>query len=572
MAGVSQTSRGLLRQELFMGLVSSVAALTAKVGLVNAGAPTASHFETQRYGRGEVGEFVLVEGQLILVLARLIEVSLPEGERKTLASGFPTKDTYDVIGVLQLLGTVRWDTLKVTAGVSTYPRIGDRVYAAPHEFVSQIPALQESESTSQPPITLNIGAVRGAGSAVVAVRPEKLLGRHCAVLGATGGGKSWTVSRMLEEIVRHNSKVLLLDATSEYRTLTRDTIHAHLGDPIHVAEGSRACGLPAHGFQESDFIALFEPANKVQGPKLREAIRSLRLVAIIPGLATDGLLKKQGVAKAQISAAMGQHADAIENPTTPFNVSLLAKQLHAECVWPDDNGDMKKWGKQNGNDWTFCLPLATRIEAVIRSPALAPVFRPPALEFLEVFVQFLASTEAKLLRVCLGGVSYEYRAREFIVNALGRAVLAHARAAAFRTKPLLVVLDEAHNFLGRAIGYEEGQVHLDAFELIAREGRKYGLNICLATQRPRDLTEDVLSQIGTLVVHRLTNDKDREVVERACGEIDRSASAFLAGLKAGEAAIIGVDFPIPLTVQVLPPTNPPASDGPNYQKAWQAQL
>jgi DNA helicase HerA-like ATPase len=132
----------------------------------------------------------------------------------------------------------------------------------------------------------------------------------------------------------------------------------------------------------------------------------------------------------------------------------------------------------------------------------------------------------------------------------------------------LVFVDEAHNFLGRSLGTEEGGVRLDAFEIIAREGRKYGLNLCLATQRPRDVTEGVLSQIGTLIVHRLTNDRDREIVERACGEIDRSASAFLSSLRAGEAAIIGVDFPIPLTVQVSRPATPPTSDGPDYQRAW----
>jgi len=78
-----------------------------------------------------------------------------------------------------------------------------------------------------------------------------------------------------------------------------------------------------------------------------------------------------------------------------------------------------------------------------------------------------------------------------------------------------------------------------------------------------------LSQIGTLVVHRLTNDRDREVVERACGEIDRSASSFLPNLKPGEAAIIGADFPIPLTIQIFPPEAKPKSDGPDYQKNWQ---
>lgn len=77
------------------------------------------------------------------------------------------------------------------------------------------------------------------------------------------------------------------------------------------------------------------------------------------------------------------------------------------------------------------------------------------------------------------------------------------------------------------------------------KGRKYGLNICLATQRPRDISEGVLSQMGTLIVQRLTNEQDRQVVERACGEIDRAASAFLPNLCPGEAAIIGVDFPIP---------------------------
>ncbi|MGF1635201.1 MAG: ATP-binding protein, partial [Phycisphaerae bacterium] len=136
--------------------------------------------------------------------------------------------------------------------------------------------------------------------------------------------------------------------------------------------------------------------------------------------------------------------------------------------------------------------------------------------------------------------------------------------------PIVVFLDEAHSFLGRHIGSEDAIAKLDAFELIAKEGRKYGLSICLATQRPRDITEGVLSQMGTLIVHRLTNDRDREVVERACGEIDRAAASFLPTLKPGEAAIVGADFPIPLTIQMIPPKTKPKSDGPSYQAKWRA--
>jgi len=131
-----------------------------------------------------------------------------------------------------------------------------------------------------------------------------------------------------------------------------------------------------------------------------------------------------------------------------------------------------------------------------------------------------------------------------------------------------IIVDKAYNFLGRQIGGEDAVARLNAFELIAKEGRKFGLNICLTTQRPRDITEGVLSQMGALVVHRLTNDRDRKVVERACGEIDRSASSFLPNLKPGEVAIIGTVFPIPLTIQIFHPVAQPKSDVPNHQKCW----
>ena len=173
-----------------------------------------------------------------------------------------------------------------------------------------------------------------------------------------------------------------------------------------------------------------------------------------------------------------------------------------------------------------------------------------------------------MLRICLSGVSYEYKAREIVANAVGRHLLNEARNGKFRDLPVVVFVDEAHNFLGKHIGSEETIAKLDAFELIAREGRKYGLNICLASQRPRDITEGVLSQMGVLIVHRLINDRDREVVERACSEIDQAASEFLPNLLPGQAVIIGTGIPIPLTIQIRGPEAKPMSEGPRYQEHW----
>lgn len=76
---------------------------------------------------------------------------------------------------------------------------------------------------------------------------------------------------------------------------------------------------------------------------------------------------------------------------------------------------------------------------------------------------------------------------------------------------------------------------------------------------------------GRAEMHRLTNDRDRAVVEAACGEIDRSASAFLPNLRPGEAVMIGIDSPIPLTMQIDRPVDKPESMGPSFQDQWSVE-
>ncbi|MHB1799211.1 MAG: ATP-binding protein [Vulcanimicrobiaceae bacterium] len=566
--------KGLLRPELFLGVASSITARTVGVNLSEAGRPSGSHFSGGRYGRGEVGEFVLIEGQQSLLLGRIAEVRLLEPERRSIKPDFAGSSDLEALGEIQLLGCVAMDDLTVTAGVDAYPRLGDRIYAAPHRFIALLPQLMEKGTGDSEPVTLNLGAVGVSQESVVAVKPERLFGRHCAILGATGGGKSWTTARIIEECIRYRAKLILIDATGEYRDFAGDGIlHCHLGEPVEKANSSVACSLPPTSFLESDFVALFEPAGKVQGPKLRAAMRSLRLAKLKPTLAPKGYIEKISQPKATVQAAEQESnvSSKLDDPRQPFDVRMLVKQIEHECVWPDAyGGDTSKWGKEDGN-FSHCLSLVARINGVLTSTAFECVFMADTATTLTSKIDEFISGGDKLLRICLSGIAFEFHAREIIANVIGRHLLTQARAGDFQQQPTVVVVDEAHNFLGRHIGTEDYVAKLDAFELIAKEGRKYGLNLCLASQRPRDITEDVLSQMGTLIVHRLTNDRDREVVERACGEIDRAASAFLPNLRPGEAAIIGTDFPIPLTIQIHEPGTKPKSDGPKFQQHWAAK-
>lgn len=568
----SLLQNGILRSALKVGVISSIFAQMARVNLVYAGEVSGAYIDGNRYGKGEVGEILLIEGQQSIVLGRLIEVKLPERERGEISVESQGNRKVDAIGTIQLLGTIDASSFRVDSGIKCYPRLGDRVYSAPLDFISLIPELinRSLSDDGENRIGIVLGNISGGSTSIVTVEPDKLFGRHCAILGATGGGKSWTTAKILEECANYNnSKTIILDATSEYRSFnSEDCYHYHLGSPINKANGSIEFRIPPTDFMESDFIAMFDPSGKVQGPKLKEAIKSLRLVAIDPTIATNGILKKIKQPKTDYRRSMntGNNSKLVDNPSQPFDITKLIPQIVQECCF--DNGD-DSWGNAATQDLSYCSSLLTRIQAVTYASSLKAVFHGDenVAKLGDILEDFLSSNK-RVLRLCLSDVSYEFFAREILANVIGRKLLTLARLEKFREKPLLVIVDEAHNFLGKRVGSEDHSIKLDAFEMIAKEGRKYGLNICLTTQRPRDITEGVLSQIGTLLVHRLTNDRDRDVVERACGEIDKSAASFLPSLKQGEVALVGVDFPIPMTIQIAQPTYPPESDSPGYRNVW----
>ena len=349
--------KGLLRPELFLGVASFITAQSVGVNLTEAGNPSGSHFSGNRYGR------------------------MRDAERRSIQSNFDGLPDLDALGVIQLLGSVAMDDLRVVAGVECYPRLGDRIYAAPHRFIALLPELMEKGGQDDAPVLLVLGHTGKSSDSEVSIKPERLFGRHCAILGATGGGKSWTTARIIEQCVAHRSKLILLDATGEYRDFMGPHVkHLHLGDPVDVAADTAACLLPPTGFVETDFIALFEPSGKVQGPKLRAAIRSLRLAAINPELATEGIISKHNESREKVDAAEADPAIAarLDDPRELFDVKMLTRQIQQECVFPSGGSlkypDFTVWGNPDEASYSFCLSMIVRINAVISSTAYACVF------------------------------------------------------------------------------------------------------------------------------------------------------------------------------------------------------
>ena len=159
---------------------------------------------------------------------------------------------------------------------------------------------------------------------------------------------------------------------------------------------------------------------------------------------------------------------------------------------------------------------------------------------------------------------------ENVTALLGRiifdfAVRSHPRAE----HPLLLVLEEAHRFIPSRQDPNSGSGRsASVFERIAKEGRKFGLSLLLASQRPSELSETVVAQCGTVIAHRLTHEADQSLLRHATALSSRALLDQLPSLAQQHALVTGVSTGVPVAVRVRDVENPPKSDDPNFISTW----
>lgn len=181
--------------------------------------------------------------------------------------------------------------------ISKYHHIGAKVYACSDAQISEYIKEFGKKDDEKNEVYVAIGKL-ASNNALCSVSLNSLFCRYCAVIGATGGGKSWTVAKLIEGTKKYsNSKVILFDATEEYKNL---------------ADKSYVLGIdsnfPYQKLSVFDLFYLLRPKGQSQRPILLEAIRSLKI---------------------QIAE--------IEDNLCNFNINLLAKQIREECVYPRAN-------------------------------------------------------------------------------------------------------------------------------------------------------------------------------------------------------------------------------------------
>lgn len=581
----------LIDGERRVGTITAVTALTAELNLPR----SLSASGRRGIANGAVGDFVFVDCDRVVVLARILEVCIPEKFRSDLEHQFEQGLHIDPVGKIQLLATIQKTTHAVSRGIEISPKIGDGVFEAVGTALMtsiQRALFDPPDGTNTFSVSaISLGRISGMDDTVIKVPPENIFGRHCGIFGATGGGKSWTMAKLISEVKRNFGKAIVIDPTGDFMGRFEDTVQcAFSGKEVN----STTVYFPFAKMSEESLFSFLRPTSQSQGPTLREAIRSLKLskamrenskslkmeevnggINVYPHtdpvfIRDDGTIVKTGYSAAAFNNATQIYSREINSELCDFDIECLADQVINECIWPTGYRDKTIFGDRNDSIFGHCTTLINRVENMISSQELNCIFDKDQGNFCKILNDFLVDSENFILLVSFKNVSFIHNARELLLNTMGEYLLRLARGGIFRSQPIVCFLDEAHQFMGRSIGDDYNSVSLDAFGLIAKEGRKYGLTTVFATQRPRDIPQDVLSQIGTFFVHRLTNAHDRDTVERTCGELDRSAAAFIPSLGKGEAILLGPELPAPLPIKIDPPesSSQPSSHGPDYRVPW----
>ncbi len=564
--------------QLFVGYVTQVFPQFAKVHFPNPKLLQSYLYGGDKYDSGSIGSYLIIESENHGFLCRLIDVSITDSDRKKVTEKILDDEEFYPNGRLEILLIFKnSNPKKAHRTFKNYPKIGNKVYSCNSEFVQEFVTNFGSKDIVKGVPQVKLGSILSYDNCKVNVTQQSLLGRHLAIVGTTGGGKSYTVSKLIENLILNKTKTILIDATGEFKNYA-------VNDNVKSIDlGGENSYFHYSNLSLDDLFILLKPSGRVQAPKLLEAIRSLKMARInnyeniVEGENTlfinDGIVIKSNSHKRAYEVFYYKNTKEIENGKCDFDIKNLAKQIGKECIWTNggtsNRPDTSVYGGQNDNDISNCITLISRINNIISTPEYNNIFGfdediDNTKDITKIIDQFYSSDEEYVLRLDFSDVPFDFQAREILANSIGRYLLLRARKREFQDKPMVLILDEAHQFLNKQIAdpfFETKK--LDSYDLIAKECRKYGLFLCICTQVPRDIPLGTLNQVGAIISHRLINVKDKEAIISASPS-GGNLSEFLPTLGSGEALLLGVDYPMPLFIKVDIPKILPDSGTPNF--------
>ncbi len=414
-------------------------------------------------------------------------------------------------------------------GVTRYPMPGCGVFAVGSADLKQVYAADDRPH-------IEIGHVYPTRDIRAALYMDAMLGKHFALVGSTGTGKSTSAALILHRIcaMAPEGHIVMIDPHGEYGAAFDGS-----GALFDVANLSMPYWLM--NFEEHCEVFLTSDGSD------RQIDADILAKCLLAARARNRL--GQEIAKLTVDAPI------------PYLLSDLTNLIQTDMGKLDRAGDTAPY-----------LRLKTKIEEIKADPRYGFMFS--GMLVADTMADFLARVfrmpgDGKPISIVdVSGVPSDITA--VVVAVLSRMVFDFAIWSRNEVqRPILLVCEEAHRYIPSERHADRSSVGR-ILARIAKEGRKYGVSLGLITQRPSDLSEGVLSQCGTIIAMRLNNERDQAFVRAAMPEGARGFLDSIPALRNRECIICGEGVTIPIRVAFddLEETRRPASGDPLFSTLW----
>ncbi len=474
---------------------------------------------------GEVGSQIKIRCGALWLVANVRSLSLERGDGDRIAAEI------DFLGEGRICPTTG-RLLEFRRGVTRYPMPGVSVYPAGHADMMQIFAAEDRPH-------IEIGTVYPTSDVRGSLYIDSLLGRHFALVGSTGTGKSTSVALILHRIceMAPQGHIVMIDPHGEYPAAFEG--YGELFDVENLQ-------LPYW------LLTFEEHAEVMLNTEGAERQRDMDVLAKCLLAARQKSRVAEGIAKVTVDSPI------------PYLLSDLLNFIVTDMGKLDRAGDTSSH-----------MRLKTKIEELRADPRYGFMFSGMLV------ADTMAATIARLFRLPTGGKPISIidvsgvpsEITSVVVALVSRLVFDYAIWSRHETpRPILLVCEEAHRYIPSDRVPGQSAVRR-VLERIAKEGRKYGVSLGLITQRPSDLAEGVLSQCGTIIAMRLNNERDQAHVKAAMPEGARGFMETIPALRNRECVVCGEGTSIPMRISFdnLEENKRPASGDPLFSVLWKNQ-
>lgn len=486
---------------------------------------------------GQIGSYVVIRQTGISVLALVLKMW--ENDR------FNSTDTRLSDRFISLVPVGEIDKNGTfIRGVRHYPTPGANVYAVGLKEINAIfSKFREYE--------FYIGNLASHKDYQLSLDPRALFGRHFAILGQSGSGKSWTVTSLIQSTLKAmpNCHLIMLDLHGEYcwkddNGAIKSAFPSHQVNYIDAMEMEMPYWMMTYSELVDLFIDREDKGASMQMAYMREVIQQLKRKEA----------KQIGLASVTVD--------------TPIYFPLAELYMQFKLA----NEEKKDFGKAQGALFgqfdEFLIRMQSRFNDIRYDFLLKPKIRNTSESMAALLRQFvgLGAKRANIMVVDLSSVPTDVRPA--VSAQVGRLVYEfnywNPKRAEF---PITLICEEAHAYIPREKGGQfDGTKKM--MERIAKEGRKYGVSIGVVSQRPTELSETMLAQCSSFICLRTTNPDDQEYIKKLVPEAEGDLTDTLSSLGRGEALVLGEAAPIPTRVQIYRPNPEPKSNDVDYFTGW----